>query len=128
MLALYAAVNAAVEKPTPQPGIPWFADTPVLEQWRFTSTSGIALYTDFHGITVGETTYIGWQAHWYTDTVSSDNPHPYQIAQGDSPTWADVIQMYWADELGGNEVKTLACITQLPRLRPRNLYLPLILR
>lgn len=125
--AIISAVEAAVIARTAAGGVPWFANNPLLEAWDFTGAGGIALYTDFHGLTLGENIYLGWQAHWYTKTVSADNPHPYQFVQGEL-TWANVIQSYWADQLGTAGVKTLACVTMLPQVKERHLYLSVIWR
>jgi hypothetical protein len=124
---LSGLVESAVITRTQEPGVPWFAHNPALERWDFAGASGIALYTDFHGQRLGESTYIGWQAHWYTRTISDDNLHPFQFVQG-TTTWADVLQTYWADRLGSDAVKTMACVTQLPQAyrEPLLLYLPLI--
>ena len=118
-------VESAVITRTYANGVPWFADNPVLEPWDFDSAGGIALYTDFQGVTVRGTQYIGWQAHWYTSTMSSDNLHPYQFVQ-DETTWANVLQTYWVDQLGQNGVQTMACLTLLPQARTHQVYLPLI--
>jgi hypothetical protein len=118
------AIDSAVITSTIASGNPWFADNPK-PFWDFSQAKGIALYTDFHGVTISGTTYIGWQAHWYTNTVSADNPYPFAFVQGEM-TWADVIQRYWADQLGSSGIKTVACVTLLPQVRLRALYLPLI--
>jgi Leucine-rich repeat (LRR) protein len=126
--AIITAVEAAIITRTLSSGVPWFAHNPALEPWNFTGAGGIALYTDFHGITVGGNTYIGWQAHWYTNTNHfGDNPHPYQFVRS-QVSWANVIQSYWADQLGTDGVKTLVCVTMLPQVRQRPLYLPVIRR
>jgi len=124
---LLTQTNAAViGVPIRVAGTPWFASDPK-PLWTFHSnTAGIALYTDFHGISIKGTTFLGWQAHWY-NKGDTDNLHPYAFVQGTQPTWADVLQRFWQD--GGNGVETIACAAKFPtvRLFPK-LYLSVIQR
>jgi len=126
---IISAVETAIITSTRTSGTPWFVETDA-HAWTFDARNrGIALYTDFQGITLNNQKYIGWQAHWYTTANEfGDNLHPYAFVQGDT-TWADVLLGFWKDQLGQNSrVKTIACSTELPEVRPRQLYMPVIMR
>ena len=100
--------NAAVITRHAASGTPWFA-APATPNWALTG-SGLALYTDLQGSEIEGTTTLSWQAHWYTDTVSAENPHPYAFVQGET-TWATVFQRFWQNE---SRLATVACLPELP--------------
>lgn len=120
-------VNAAIIKTTKVSGTPWFADNPNLT-WTFSNkASGIGIYSDFHGMSLDNGRYLGWQAHWYNkgkaDNIE-DNPHPYAFLQG-TYSWSDVLQRFWQDDTKG--VQTIACTVQLPEVQfVYRLYLPVV--
>ncbi len=112
-------------------GQPWFAATEPQPTWTFDEYMGIGLYTDFQGTTVAGTskTYLSWQAHWYTDKVTSDNPNPYSFVTDTS--WDDVFQQFWQ----GESIGTTVCL-QVLRSSQRaynsinqfTVYLPIIMQ
>ncbi|MGB0386777.1 MAG: FG-GAP-like repeat-containing protein [Ardenticatenaceae bacterium] len=99
--------HAAVVASQKADGTPWFAD-PLTPHWSFPG-AGLSLYTDFQGVDVNGSTTLSWQAHWYTATVSDDNPNPYAFVQGEA-TWADVFERFWL----GEELETAACMPKWP--------------
>ena len=105
------AVQAAVLSSYVRNGQPWFDDEPPIVNWEFMG-SGLALYTDFQMVGIGDENYLNWQAYWYTDTVRSDNPHPYTFLQGgyNGVTWADVFARYWQ----GTDVGSAVCTPSFP--------------
>jgi hypothetical protein len=79
-----------------QNGAPWFA-APLTPTWNFDGNIGIGLYADLEGKALpGGLVELNGIAHWYTATVTADNPHPYAlIASGVyGYTWADVLYAY----------------------------------
>ena len=98
-------------------GHPWFAQSSPPPLWSFTG-AGLALYTDFQGTTLTGTTYLSYQASWYTHTRSALNPKPYgfvltmtpPISRPVLPTWADVLGRFWATAT----VETAACLPTSP--------------
>lgn len=123
--AIVPLVDAAILTTTHVSGTPWFA-TNFKPNWDFARATGIAIYTDFQGVTLGNKQFIGWQAHWYTPDPSNDNAHPMQFVQGDH-TWANVLLRYWEEEYGkNNQLVTYGCMPKLPGLQPHRLFLPVI--
>ncbi|MGB0384969.1 MAG: fibronectin type III domain-containing protein [Ardenticatenaceae bacterium] len=98
-----------------QNGQPWFADVTPQPTWDFDNNSGIGIYADFVGTPKNADTHLSWHAHFYTDTVTTDNPHPYAFLQGDFAgiNWADVFYRFWE---GTSNLKTDACLPELPPL------------
>ena len=96
-------------------GEPWFANVTPPPTWDFDNHSGIGIYADFVGTPIGEETHLSWHAHFYTDTVTSDNPHPYAFLQGDFAgiNWADVFYRFWE---GTSNLQTDACLPEFPPL------------
>ncbi|MGB0383990.1 MAG: FG-GAP-like repeat-containing protein [Ardenticatenaceae bacterium] len=103
-------------------GQPWFANLEPLPTWTFDEDDrvyeGIALYADFQGQTLSgypNTTYLSWQADWYTDEASHDspnpNPHPYAFVR--DTDWDEVIQRFWEND----NVDSAGCFPALPPAR-----------
>ncbi|MGB0385105.1 MAG: CARDB domain-containing protein [Ardenticatenaceae bacterium] len=102
--------NPITDNPLFANGSPWFGDG---DQWTFDGNSGIALYADFEGMTIQGEKHLSWQAHWYTDTITLDNPQPYAFLEDDpvvGVSWADAFNRFW----DGQTVKTAACVPPLP--------------
>lgn len=80
-------------------GQPWFADVEPRPTWIFDDDAGnvhlgIGLYADFLGQTLHNdpaTTYLNWQARWYTEEVSPENPQPYAFVRHTS--WDEVFHL-----------------------------------
>ena len=96
-----ADVQAALVVRRSVPGYPWFAQTVNrTPYWDFDQAQGIALFADFQSATVSNTVTLSWQSHWYTGTVSLDNPQPFAFLRSheQSITWADLFHAFWLHE------------------------------
>ncbi|HSH05826.1 MAG TPA: BspA family leucine-rich repeat surface protein, partial [Anaerolineae bacterium] len=95
-------------------GTPWYA-WPSTPTWIHPITPTLGLYTDFMGRpnpTTG-TPILSWHAHWYTDTITTDNPNPYQFldrATTADANWADILYRFWQ----GETIETEACLPNYP--------------
>lgn len=80
-------------------GVPWFAEGQNPPEWSLHGP-GISLFTDFSADSRGE---LSWQAYWYSDTVSSQVPQPFQFLQNslDDTSWADIFADYWGYDFVG---------------------------
>ncbi|MGB0386413.1 MAG: choice-of-anchor Q domain-containing protein, partial [Ardenticatenaceae bacterium] len=96
-------------------GQPWFANVTPQPTWNFDNHSGIGIYADFVGTPIGTKTHLSWHSHFYTDTVTIDNPHPYAFLQGDFAgiNWGDVFNRFWE---GSSNLETDACLPKFPPL------------
>jgi hypothetical protein len=96
-----ADVQVALVLRRSTPGYPWFATTVNRKpHWDFDQAQGIALFADFQSATVSNTVTLSWQSHWYTSTVSLDNPQPFAFLrpQEGGVTWADLFYAFWQRE------------------------------
>lgn len=92
-------------------GVPWFAEGQNPPEWSLHGP-GISLFTDFSADSADG---LSWQAYWYSDTVSSQVPHPFQFLQdsADGTSWADIFADYWNyASIGSGQVPTTADETQ----------------
>ena len=113
-----ADVQAALVLRRSTSGYPWFAATVNRKPyWDFDQAQGIALFADFQSATVSNTVTLSWQSHWYTGTVSLDNPHPFAFLrpQEQMVTWADLFHAFWRRE--SNPVAGAAVIFDSPVAR-----------
>jgi alpha-tubulin suppressor-like RCC1 family protein len=113
-----ADVQAALVARRSTPGYPWFAQTVNrTPYWDFDQAQGIALFADFQSATVSNTVTLSWQSHWYTGTVSLDNPQPFAFlrSQEQMVTWADLFHTFWLRER--NPVAGAAVIFDSPVAR-----------
>lgn len=101
-------------------GQPWFAESEPPPDWSFDESAGIALYTDFQGMSLArdpDSIYLSWQARWYTSDAFTDpsglgNPHPYRFAQ--DTEWDEVFHRFWQNEFANGQLQTAACMPDLP--------------
>lgn len=92
-------------------GVPWFAEGANPPEWSLHGP-GISLFTDF---SADSSDGLSWQAYWYSDTVSSRVPQPFQFLQNsaDSTSWADIFADYWDYAgIGSGQVPTTEDPTQ----------------
>lgn len=92
-------------------GVPWFAEGQNPPEWSLHGP-GISLFTDF---SADSAEGLSWQAYWYSDTVSSQVPHPFQFLQNnaDETSWADIFADYWSyASIGSGQFPTTADETQ----------------
>ena len=123
------SISAAILGKQQREGQPWFAGSPtatLVSAWVFHG-AGIGLFADFVGVanTSDASVALNWQAHWYTHTLSLDNPTPYSfVTPGDKHvSWADVVHRFWQ----GTEITTAACLSRLS-LQLRQVRLPFVVR
>ena len=105
------AVQAVVVHKLQQNGVPWFGE----HFWDFSAGAGLSIYAVFEGyLDESGNTVLNGISHWYTSTVSANNPHPYAfIASGVyGATWADVLHAYWV----GTSITTEICLTDFPHI------------
>lgn len=110
-LTVRKQVNAAILARHQENGVPWFGpDAPL---WNFDRHRGIGLYVGIEPQTIEGEDYLTWQAHFYTSTVSTDNPHPYTFLNVNpgKGSWAEVLGRMWAEM---PEMETAACLPDLP--------------
>lgn len=104
-------VDVAVINTFASSGQPWFgvpANGGPIPTWTFNG-QGLALYTDVLGHPIGNQRYLGLPAHWYTATVSTENPHPYAFvvpSAASEVSWANVLDILWE----GQNLATMACL------------------
>lgn len=112
------ALASAIITTVTRAGTPWFArNLSPAPYWSF-SGAGLALYTDFQGMWISDTSYLSYQAGWYTHTRSALNPKPYAfvltttpyISRPVLPTWADVFHRWWATAT----IESAACLPAYP--------------
>ncbi|MEM7133072.1 MAG: CARDB domain-containing protein [Chloroflexota bacterium] len=113
-LTTTAKIDAAIIVRHDRGGVPWFAEGENLPEWSLHGP-GISLFTDFSADSVEN---LSWQAYWYSDTISTQVPHPFQFLQNaeSGASWADVFALYWgydalsesAPDFNSTQYKTLS--------------------
>ncbi|MGB1251096.1 MAG: hypothetical protein ACPG8W_10810, partial [Candidatus Promineifilaceae bacterium] len=122
-LAVDGAVQNALVDSITHNGSPWYGN-PLAQAWSYDNAT-LAVYADFEGYTTVDDHMrtLSWQATFYTDTVSTINPHPPLFIQdgttGSDHTWADVFHRFWeikAPNGGLTTLVTKACLPEFPPL------------
>lgn len=105
-------LQASVITRSVQNGTPWFA-APLTPSWNFAANMGISLYADLQGKPRPNAGIeLSGVAHWYSNTQTADNPHPYAFISNGTygPTWANVFYRYWE----GTNITTSLCLPNFP--------------
>jgi hypothetical protein len=110
--SINASVHGAIVRRYARGGQPWFAEVRPIPIWNFDRSVGIGIYKDLEPRELDGKQYLDWRSHWYTSTVSADNPNPYSFLRGSAVgiTWGDVLASYWSD----GRMETAVCLPSLP--------------